>query len=129
MHGEVLSSFNSGERGLEERGVMLCPHGDSLASSFLSIQSSQESQQANAISKNTSEQNAAIAADGSSELWSALVTVDPPSVERRQNTVNIGMSLRDSEANGVEEFVVPASPNSNGTLRPRDFQLLLRGDA
>ena len=100
-----------------------------LASSSLSIQSNKESEQASVPRENTPEQDAAVAADGGSELWSALVTLDRPSVERRQHTTNIGMSLKDSDANGIEEFIVPASQDSSGTLRPKDFQLLLRGDA
>ncbi len=100
-----------------------------LASNSLSIQSNKESLQASVPSKITPEKNAAIAADGGSELWSALVTLDRPSVEHRQQTTHIGMSLKDSDANGIEDFIVPASQNSNGILRPKDFQLLLGGDA
>lgn len=104
-----------------------------LAANFLSDdESTSNAKQAVLEKQDTREANEATGSankQAAKPVWVALLTEDRSvDAQRRGHLRTTGMTLGDWEADEIEGFVVPMSPDGRGAiLQPRDSSLFLQG--
>lgn len=81
------------------------------------------------VTRGASEATGSASKQASDSVWGALLTENRSvDVQRRGHLRTTGMTLGDWEADEIEGFVVPMSPDGRGAiLQPRDSSLFLQG--
>ncbi len=104
-----------------------------LAANFLSDDESTSSAKQAVLNKQDTREEVKVIdsanKQASDSIWVALLTGNRSvDAQRRGHLRTTGMTLGDWEADEIEGFVVPMSPDGRGTiLQPRDSSLFLQG--